>query len=776
LLLLFGIAYLAEYLRRRNLNLIRSPYIYALSLTVYCTAWTYYGSVGRASLQGMEFLAIYIGPTLAAFIFVPVLGKIIQISKTHRITSIADLLSVRYGKNFSIGIVVTCLCFIGVTPYMALQLKAISNSLHLVSGSGIEQIPLSRFFVDDTFYISLILTFFIILFGTRSIDASEQHEGLVVAVGFEAVVKLIAFLAAGIVIVYSFSGGLTHLFDMAAKSDITKSLLQLNTTENYGSWLILIVVSMWAVVFLPRQFQVAVVENVNTRYLRKATWLFPLYLFLINLFVLPIALAGKLFQPATADADFYVLSFFSGTEHNWLGLFVFIGGFSAATSMIIVETIALSTMLSNNIFTPLYLWGFRFKNTHQSSHTGVIKMIRRISMILIVIAAYVYYKLIAQNHSLVTIGLISFVAVAQFAPAVIGGLYWKGASKNGAIASILIGFAIWFYTLVIPSIIQSEIISSEIMDAGFMGIDWLKPFSLFYMESLTPIPHAAFWSLLFNTLTFVVVSVLSKKGSMEVYQAELFVDSNRHHGRNTIWRGEALMPDVSSLLENFIGPQRAKNLISNYAQRHNISLNSRRADPRIVTFVENILSGVIGAAAARIMVQSISKEEELRLDEVLHILRESQQMMELNKELRKKSTELQRATDQLKSANEQLRNLDEMKDEFLYTVTHELRTPITSIRAMAEILHDNPEMEEAQRVEFLGAMMKESERISYLITQVLSLERYESGRQKLNQESTDIQKVIQDTIESLRGLQLEKNIKSNFIRLTVCCWCVAIKT
>ncbi len=519
---------------------------------------------------------------------------------------------------------------------------------------------------------------------------------------------------------------------------------------------------MLAVVFLPRQFQLGVVENVQENHLKKAIWLFPLYLFLITLFVLPIAFGGKLLMGDTGvNADTYVLALPLQHGAGLLSLFIFIGGFSAASSMIIVETIAISTMMSNNIATPLLLTTRKFKTKGDGQLTNPILNIRRFSIFLIIALAFLYDKLVAQHFTLVSIGMVSFAAVSQLAPALLGGIYWKYASQKGAMAGILTGFLIWFYTAVIPSMASAGFIDMSVIEQGPLGISWLRPLSLFGMEGMDSVTHCFFWSMFFNILVFVTVSLNSHRTAREIYQSEIFVDIFRHSGpgdTHAVWKGTAYLPDLNSLLANFLGKERAEKIISSYAARHKISMESKKADPRLVTFSEKVLSGVIGSASARIMVSSVTKEEELKISEVMHILRESQQMIELNKELRRKSGELQKATEQLTQVNAQLKDMDEVKDEFLYTVTHELRTPLTSIRAMAELVHDNDDMEEEQRQEFLSGIIKETERLSHLITQVLNLERYESGRQQLNLTPVLLNTLISDSIRSVTGMALEKKI------------------
>lgn len=764
LALLFGVAYFAEHRFRKGKSIINNPYVYALSMAVYCTAWTYYGSVGRAGRDGIMFLAIYIGPTIMAMFMIPVLGKIIRITKFQRINSIADFISARYGKNFSIAFVVTLLCIIGVVPYVSLQLKAISASFNILVHNNN---PAHSFFSDNTFYITLVLAFFIMLFGTRSVDATEKHEGLVAAVAFESLVKLFAFLAAGIFITYGIFNGFGDVFNKAAWFPELKSLFVFKSSD-YISWFFMIFSSMLAILFLPRQFQVSVIENVSENHLRKAIWLFPLYLLLINVFVLPIALGGKLiFQDTGVDADTYVLAIPLHFDHTILGLLVFIGGFSAATGMIIVETIAISTMVSNNMVMPLLLSFDSFKKGIDASFSKSILYIRRLSILAVLLFAYLYEKHVAQHLSLVSIGFISFAAVAQFAPALLGGIYWKGASKTGALTGIIIGFAIWFYTLVVPSLADTGIMSNSILTQGPFGIEVLKPTALFGLNGFDVIAHSLFWSLFFNVACFIVISIYTRQSVQEIYQADLFVNVYRHSGADNagVWKGTAYIPDLNTLLGNFLGTERSQNIIQAYAQRNRIPMDEKShiADPRLVDFSEKLLAGVIGSASARIMVRSVTKEEELSLDEVLRILQESQQMMELNKELRKKSLELTRASDELKKANLQLKDMDALKDEFLYTVTHEIRTPLTSIRALSEIVKDNPDMDEEQRSEFLGRIVKETERLSHLITQVLNLERYESGRQKLNLSSFSMVELAKEVYQSLEPLAEARHIDMKLV-------------
>ncbi len=760
---IFGIAYYAERQLKKGINIINNGWVYALSMAVYCTAWTYYGSVGRASLKGMDFLAVYIGPTIACCFFWPVLRKMLRICKVMRINSIADFIATRYGKNVSLGVIVTLFCIIGLVPYIALQLKAISNSIHLLFlNSGHESSV--HYAGDITYLLVFVLSIFIILFGTRSVDASERHVGLVASVAFESVLKLAAFITAGIYITYSLFNGLDDIFSQATHLPQAKDIFTFSNTESISSWLTILVISGFATILLPRQFQISMVENVQEQHLKKAIWVFPLYLIIINIFVLPIAVAGLLTPEINASPDTYILSLPLLHGKHWLSLFIFLGGFSAAISMVIVETIALSTMVSNHLILPL-LFSSNIKSIPEGYLRTAIINSRRLSIFLLLLIAYYYDKLLAQESSLVSIGLMSFAAVAQFAPAVLGGLFWKQGNRKGAVAGIIIGFLVWSYTLILPSSISSLHQSNNIITEGPWGITWLRPNMLFGIEIADPLSHSFFWSILLNISAYCLVSIYTGRNAQEAYQAELFVDIFNHTTvttQNSFWKGTAYMDDIRTLLEKFIGKDRSEKLLTSYANRHKLSLQTAQADTLIVAFTERVLSGVIGSASARTMIKSVTKEEAVSMSEVLNIAKESQQVLELNKELRKKSTELTKASELLKKSNEQLKSMDVMKDEFLSTVTHELRTPLTSIRAMSEILYDNPDMPEEMRNKYLSSIVKETERLSQLIGQVLNLERYESGRQKLNISAVNIAELIQDVITSLNTLIEEKHISMSF--------------
>lgn len=762
--LLFFIAYKAQKRTSKSSSQLNA-WIYSLSLGVYCTAWTFYGSVGKASHDGIDFLAVYIGPTLLAPLLWVILRKIIRISNVQRTTTIADFISSRYGKNISLGSIVTVVCFAGIIPYIALQLKAISESFDILTQGQLIHSTAYNPFQDTSLYVVGILAVFTLLFGANKMQTSERHEGMMAAIAFESVIKLAAFLLLGIFVTYKVYNGFGDIFKQAIHNPDTQKLLTMPASTGYREWFWIVILCMLAFILLPRQFQVSVVENTNENHIRKAMWVFPGYLFLINLFVIPVAIGGiLLFQKTGINADYYLLHIPLHFDQQFLALFIFIGGISAATSMIIVETMALSTMFSNNLLIPFFVGNEWLKNRYSKNLSTISIWSRRGSIVLILLLAYFYYHGLNQLCPLVSIGLISFVSVAQFAPAMLGGIFWKKGTKAGAITSILVGFTIWTYTLVIPSLISNNAAGQLFLENGPFGLSFLKPSSLFGLEGFSPISHAMFWSMFFNIISYITVSLNTTQSVIEKNQSEVFVDIFKYsavYESTIVLKGKASLPDLEVMLAQFFGLERANQVIRLFAKKYEIDISdpSKPADYRIIAYAERLLSGLIGSASARIMISSIVDEEEIRIDEVVNILKESQQILTNNRELTRKSIELKKALNDLADANNKLKEHDQLKDDFLSTVTHELRTPITSIRAFSEILYDNQELEEVDRQHYLGIVIKETERLSRLISQVLDLERYESGRQKLTLTKVLVTDLIQDSLEAMDQLIREKNIQ-----------------
>ncbi len=766
LCLLFAIAYYGDKRADAGRSIIANPYIYALSIAVYCTSWTFYGSVGRAASSGMDFLPIYIGPTLTFVLWGFLLRKIIRICKAHRITSIADFISSRYGKSAALGGLVTLIAVLGITPYIALQLKAVSTSFNvLVQYPDVVMPPISSnvpVLKDTAFLVALLMAAFAILFGTRHIDASEHHEGMVAAIAFESIVKLVAFLAVGVYVTFGLYGGFGDLFAAAARSPQITALFT-SSDSGYGHWPTLILLSMAAIICLPRQFQVAVVENVNEDHLKKAVWLFPLYLLIINIFVLPIAIGGMLhFPDGTVDADTFVLTVPMAERREGLALFVFIGGLSAATGMVIVAAIALSTMICNDLIMPVLL-RLNWRNlAEQGDLSGLLLSIRRGSIVTVLLLGYAYFRFIGESVALVTIGLVSFAAVAQFAPAMIGGMYWRGATRVGAILGLSLGFALWLYTLLLPLFALSGWLPIGFVEDGPFEIGLLRPYALFGLDGMDSLSHAMFWSLVANIGGYVLGSLMSRPGAIERIQGALFVDVSGRSGAfggTNFWRGSATVADLKTLLARFIGARESDRVLGDYARSRDLNLDRlREADAALVSFVERLLAGAIGAASARVMVASVAKGEVVGIEEVMKILDETSQVIEYSHRLEQKSQELQNTTQELRAANERLKELDKMKDDFISTVSHELRTPLTSIRSFSEILTDNPALDTTERERFLTIIVKETERLTRLINEILDLAKMEAGRMDWHMIDIDPRVVIDDALAATSSLLTSRSI------------------
>jgi Na+/proline symporter/nitrogen-specific signal transduction histidine kinase len=768
--LLFAIAYYADRRADAGRPVIASPYIYSLSLAVYATAWTFYGSVGRAASDGVGFLPIYIGPTLMIALWWVVLRKILRISKRNRITSLADFVSSRYGKSALLGGLVTVIAVVGILPYISLQLKAVSSSFtilvqypEIIMPAQVSAAPIRE---DTALWVALILAAFTIAFGTRHLDAAEHHQGMVAAIAFESVIKLLAFLAVGVFVTFGVYAGFGDVFARAAAEPALRVMLTPleGVAGGYSNWVWLTILSMMAIMFLPRQFQVAVIENVDEKHLSKAIWLFPLYMLAINVFVLPIAFGGLLrFPDGSVDADTFVLTLPMAEKQEVLALLVFIGGLSAATGMVIVETIALSTMVCNDLVMPVLLRLHRLRLNERPDLTGLLLGIRRGAIVLILLLGYLYFKLAGEAYALVSIGLISFAAVAQFGPAILGGIFWKGGTRAGALAGLLAGFAVWLYTLFIPALARSEWLPIGLLEHGPFGIELLRPLQLFGLTGLDQINHAMIWSMIANVGAYVVVSLAASPSADEHRQASLFVDVFRLSGETggaRFWRGTATVPELYNLLARFLGSTAADSAFAEYASAKGLPWPDQRlsADADLVHYVEVQLAGAIGAASARVMVGSVVKEEALTIDEVREILDEASQVVVYSHRLEQKSHELEAATAELREANERLKELDRLKDEFVSTVTHELRTPLTSIRAFTEILLDDPDVELEQRRNFLGIITKETERLTRLINQVLDLAKIESGKAEWVDSAVDMKEVVSDTLAAMGQLFKERNI------------------
>ena len=752
---LFYMAFIAEKFKNENKSLINNPYVYSLSLAVYCTAWTFFGSVGRVGQTGLEFLTVYIGPTLVMLLGWNVLRKIIRIAHVHSITSIADFISARYGKYRSLGVWVTIISLMAGVPYIGLQIKAISKSFQTLANVD----PGVHFYQDSAFYIAILLIIFTILFGTRKVQSNETHEGMIFAIAAESLVKIFAFLAVGIFVTFYINDGFDGVFANHFNGENIKKAFDFGERPGYGNWFMHIIVSAFSFMFLPRQFQVGVVENQNENNLKQAIWLLPLYLFLINVFVVPIAITGSSMFGSNSNilADNYVIAVPLALEYKWIALIAYIGGFSAATGMIIVETIAISTMITNSVILPSLLENRKFKEKFTFKILNLAVWLRRLSIILTVLLGFLYYKTIASYYSLVSIGLIAFVAISQFSPIILGGIFWKEGTKKGAIAGLLSGITIWLFALILPPFLVN---SQGVVYHPFIE-QFYNFFGYFKIQNFDEISNATFYSLLVNSFVFYVVSLFTVQSPTEAKQALLFVDvfkySNKE-GQSVFWKGKAKNDNLFELLASFIGKSQANEMLAEFAEKNQINLKNNTADPRLVSFIENIMSGIIGTSTSRMLVSSVTKEEVVSVEEVLEVLKRSQKIIEDNEELKQKTNQLEALSKELKVANDGLTKMDSLKNEFLTTVTHEIRTPLTSIKALTEIIYDNEDLEEEQKKTFLNTIIDETDRLSRLVNQVLDLEKYESGKHKLKKAVIDVKDLVNTVFVRMEELAKEKNV------------------
>ncbi len=522
--------------------------------------------------------------------------------------------------------------------------------------------------------------------------------------------------------------------------------------------------SLFAIILLPRQFHISVVENTTPRHIPKAMWVFPLYLLLINIFVFPIALAGKMMFDSAVNPDTYVLSLPLSQGATWLALAAFIGGFSAATSMVVVEATALSIMFSNHIVVPLLIKARRF-GAEKNLVDGAARLldIRRVSILLMLFLAYLYQKSVGSTYDLVSVGLISFTAVAQLAPSVIGGMYWKRATHQGTVVGLVVGFVLWAFCLPLPSMAQAGIISRSFVDEGLLGISFLKPYALFGLSGLDPITHAAFWSLFLNTWLYAIVSINTQPSTLNLTQADLFVNIHKYIGGqdSDILKREAKISELRTLLNRFLGETRTIALFNEYETMSGTSLvGQKTAQADLVNFAETHLAGAIGAASARLVMDSVVKEETISLDEVMRILEQTREAVEHSRTMESKNAELKALTLQLTTANEQLKNLDRLKADFITTVTHELRTPVTSIRSLSKIILDyDHELDAARKQEYLQILVSESDRISRLINQVLDIEKIQSDVAPLRREPVELTRLVHDAVAGMAQLFAERNIQ-----------------
>ena len=634
--LLFAVASFGDRKRPAAQRRAPRPLIYSLSLAVYCTSWTFFGSVGLATTQGFDFLTIYLGPIILMTVGAPAFLRVVTLAKANNITSVADFIAARYGKDQGIAALVAVVAIIASVPYISLQLKAVSASLLVLLGHLAGNSTAGFNVMGDlSLFVAFTMAAFAALFGTRHADATEHQDGLMLAIATESLVKLAAFLAVGLFVTFLLFSGPAGLWDAAQANGATMPFARGLSLEN---WITMTVLSAGAFVLLPRQFHVAVVENKGVEEIRRARWLFPLYLILINLFVVPLALAGMtLFPGGTVDSDVYVLAVPLVAGAEGLALLAFIGGLSAATAMVIVESVALAIMISNDLVIPLLLrrGGVAADRARPDDMMGLLLSVRRAAIFLILFLAYLYHRT-TGDVALAQIGLLSFAAIAQVGPAFAAALLWQRATTKGAFAGIIAGMALWAYTLLLPSLADSGLIASTTVDHGLFGLSLLRPTALLGLNAGV-LAHGVTWSLGINTLVLIIVSFLTRPSRIEQVQAGLFTAPyGRPQPRPAFlrWRSAITVDEVVTTVGRYLGPERARMCFESFARSHGRDLDTRReADAATVRYAEHLLASVVGAASSRLVLSLLLKKRAVSTKAALKLLDDASAAIQYNREL-----------------------------------------------------------------------------------------------------------------------------------------------
>ncbi|MEM7719024.1 MAG: ATP-binding protein, partial [Pseudomonadota bacterium] len=678
-----------------------------------------------------EFVTIYLGPTLVMVGWWILLRRLVRIGRTQRITSIADLISSRYGKSNLIGVLVTVLAVVGTMPYIALQLQSVTLSFDVFAINPGEKLN------QTAFLVAAGLAIFTILFGTRNVDVNARHHGVVIAIAVEAVVKLVALLAVGVFVVFVLAGGPGPMLDVIAASEIAEQSIQPER------WTVLIALAAMAFICLPRMFQVMVVESYDERHLATASWAFPLYLFLMSLFVVPIAAIGLNVLPVDANPDLFVLTVPLEFDRDGLALLAFLGGFSSATSMVIVAALAVSTMVSNHIVMPIWLSRRQGGATVSGDVRSAVMLSRRVSIGMLLGLGYLYYVYSGGSGALAAIGLIAFTGMAQVMPAMLGGVFWRGATRHGAAAGLTTGLILWLWCSFLPSFGNANLLPETVFTDGPFGLAFLRPHALFGIEGMDPLVHAAFWSLLLNALAFIVVSLLTFPTPLERLQGAAFVNVFRYSDTAPGWAGGVVdAEDLLMMSQRILGGREAQDIFISEASSQGKEGYLPDVTPGFLERLERELAGSVGAATAHAMLMQITGGEAVSVEDLMRVADEAQQILEYSNQLEAKSAELGRTALQLREANEKLVALSVQKDAFLSQISHELRTPMTSIRSFSEILMNGAAMSPDERQRYSQIIHDEAIRLTRLLDDLLDLSVLENGQVTLNERSVSLDAIL----------------------------------
>jgi Na+/proline symporter/signal transduction histidine kinase len=628
---LFTVAHWGDNAGRR---FVQGPWratISALALAVYCTSWTFFGSVGLASHSGLDFLAIYIGPILVITVGHVLVARVIRVAKTQNISSIADFVAARYGKSERVAAIVSIIALVGSIPYIALQLKAVSSSLNVFLAKTDGGLPAELlFFGDLAFIVALVLAGFAVAFGTRHPDATEHQDGLIMAISVESIVKLVAFLLVGSYVTFYMFDGFDSIVEKVNAQGASADLFE--RTSGFGSYITLILLSGCAALLLPRQFHVTVVENHAIGDLKRAAWMFPLYLVLINLFVIPIALAGLATFPGSGiDRDMTVLALPLADQAGTIAIITFLGGFSAATAMVIVDSVAVAVMISNHLVMPIVLRRRAFAGVEPGNF---VITVRRLSIILVILLGYAYYRA-SGEAALATIGLLSFAAIAQVAPAFLGGLIWSRGTALGASAGLIVGFGTWLYTLLLPSLVWDGVFWSDVVISGPFGIMVLKPTALFGVD-LPQLTHGVVWSLTLNILCYIGFSLWRPATAMEQIQANVFVGEPNTSVAPSfrLFRASVTVDELRATVSRYLGEERTLRSFEGFSHSRGQNLEPRaEADIHLLRYAEHLLASAIGTASSRLALSLLLRRRTVSTEAALKLLDDASAAIQHSRDL-----------------------------------------------------------------------------------------------------------------------------------------------
>jgi PAS domain S-box-containing protein len=623
LLVLFAVAFYGE--RRSVYPGVAKlrPWIYSLALGVYCSTWTFFGAVGTAVRDGWTYVPIYLGPALVFLFAAPFLERLVAVVRAHNITSIADLISSRFGKSPALAALVAIIALTAAVPYLSLQYKAVGTSIDVLTGSSGAH---PAWFADTALWVALLMALFAILFGTRRLDATEHHEGVMLAIAFESLVKLLAFVAVGVF-------ALLHLEDAPRLGD---TRLGSASAVFSGDFLVTTGLAAAAIFCLPRNFLVGFVECADPKDVRRAGIVFVAYIALFTALVVPVVLAGLgSGLSAQHNPDSFVLTLPLVHGSSFIAMLAFLGGLSAATAMVIVSSIALATMITNDLIMPL-LWRTRWLKLTEGPDIGrLVLWLRRVAIVVLAMLAYGYHRNTVTPASLASIGLLAFAAVAQFAPPILAGLYWRRATRQAVFWGLVAGLLIWMYTLLLPNFAAGGLIGPSVLDRdGPWDVLWLQLQRWTGLSGLSPMTRGALLAVAGNIAVLAGISLLTRPSLRERMAATAFVRPALPHERVAV-AGGARVGDVIAIAERIVGTDSAQQALRDYSEqvRRPLPKAAEPADRGLMQHMERVLAGAIGASSARLMFTHALRGRGLAPEEVAEMLDETSQELRFSRQL-----------------------------------------------------------------------------------------------------------------------------------------------